>query len=259
MGRLDTRIAIVTGGGSGIGQATALRFAEEGASVMIADINITGAAETRSMIETRFGTPVTIHQTDVSQPDSVQAMVAETVRVLGTPTILVNNAGIATGDSLQLHEVDPAVWDRIQAVNLRGPFLCCKYVIPRMMAAGGGSIINIASAAAVGMAPRAAYAASKGGVVALTRSIAFQYGGKNIRCNAICPGAVETALARQARASGTYKVPIVEALIQRRAEPEEIANAVLFLASDESAFITSDVLLLDGGALRLRKEEILPD
>lgn len=256
--RLAGKVALITGACGGIGTEAAKIFAQHGASLMLTDLNDARLAETADMLRDdgylQASAKISYAAGDVSNAASVAAVAAKAEADLGPVTVLLNNAGITTGDMLQLHEVAEEDFDRIMAVNLKGPFLFCKYVLPQMMTAGGGSVVNIASAAALGMAPRAAYAASKGGVASLTRSLAFQYGKFGIRVNAICPGPVDTPLSRAARASGMYKEMIVQSLVDRRANPEEMANIALFLASDEASFITGDLIAADGGALRLRKE-----
>lgn len=254
MNRLAGKVAIVTGAGSGIGRGIALRFAEEGAQVVVADIAEAAAAETVSLIQAAGGAAAAV-RSDVSDAESTTELAAAANAAFGGIDVLVNNAGISFGDTLKLHELEQDAWQRIMNINLTGPFLCCKAVLPTMIERGGGSIVNIASAAAIGMAPRAGYAASKGGVVALTRSVAFQYGEHNIRSNAICPGPVETPMSNAVRASGMYDDDgIVDLSIRRRGLPLDIANAALYLASDESRYVTSDIIPVDGGALRLRAE-----
>ena len=253
MDRLQNKVAVITGSGSGIGRGMALEFASEGARVVVADFSEEGGRETVRLIE-RAGGEALFQQVNVTSADDVQRMVKNVVATYGTITTLVNNAGISAGDTLYLHEATEEVWDRIFDINAKGVFICCKYVLPVMMENGGGAIVNIASAAAVGMGPRAAYAASKGAVASLTRSLAFQYGTHNIRANAICPGPVETPMSRASRESGLYKERIIESTVDRMGQPEDIAYAAVFLASDESSFITSDLLVVDGGATRLKKE-----
>lgn len=255
MNRLQGKVSIITGAGSGIGRGIAEKFAEEGSAVVVADASPAGGEETVELIRAAGGT-ANFQQVDVTSAGDVERLVQDTIERYGEISVLVNNAGISSGDTLRIHEVTEEAWDRIMNVNLKGVFFCCKYVLPAMLSRGGGSIVNIASAAALGMGPRAAYAASKGGVASLTRSIAFQYGEYNIRANAICPGPVDTPMSRAARANGTYsQAPIVDLAIDRRGEPEDIAYAALYLASDESKYVTSDMVLVDGGAMRLRAEQ----
>lgn len=256
--RLAGKVALITGACGGIGTEAAKIFAQNGASLMLTDLDegrlATLADSLRDEGYLQAGAKVSFAAGDVASGASVSAVAAKAEADLGPVTVLLNNAGITNGDLLQMHEVKDEDFDRIMAVNLKGPFLFCKYILPQMMRAGHGSVVNIASAAALGMAPRAVYAASKGGVATMTRSIAFQYGKFGIRANAICPGPVDTPMSRAARASGMYKEMIVQSLVDRRANPEEMANIALFLASDEASFISGDLIAADGGALRLRKE-----
>lgn len=254
MGRVDGKVTVVTGAGSGIGRGIAHRFAQEGASVVVADVSESAAAETAASIEERGGAALA-QCVDVAAAEDVARLVSTVTETYGGIDVLVNNAGISFGDTLRVHELEQDAWARIMDVNLTGVFLCCKHTLPAMIARGGGSIVNIASAAAIGMAPRAAYAASKGGVVAFTRSLAFQYGEYGIRANAICPGPVETPMSNAVRASGMYDDDgIVDLAIKRRGTPDDIANTALYLGSDEARYVTSDVIPVDGGALRLRAE-----
>lgn len=255
MNRMADKVTIVTGAGSGIGRAIAERLAAEGSTVVVADFAPEGGQETVDLI-TASGGVASFQQVDVTKFADVERMVAATVASYGKVSALVNNAGISAGDQLRIHEVTEEVWDRIMNVNMKGVFNCCKAVLPVMMEQGGGSVVNIASAAAITMGPRAAYAASKGGVLSFTRSIALQYGEYRIRANAICPGPIDTPMSRAARSNGLYASSgIVDSAAGRRGDPIDIANAVLFLASDESKFVTADALVVDGGAMRLRAEQ----
>lgn len=251
--RLAGKVALITGACGGIGGTTAALFAAHGARLMLTDLDAGKLAALADDLRGQ-GAKVSFAAGDVSNGESVAAVAAQAEAELGPVTVLVNNAGIAAGDQLQLHEVAEADFDRIMSVNVKGTFLFAKHILPQMIAAGGGSVVNVASAAALGMAPRAAYAASKGAVASMTQSLAFQYGKYGIRVNAICPGPVDTELSRRARAEGLYKEMIVQSLLDRRAEASEIANLALFLASEEAGFVSGDILAIDGGALRLRKE-----
>ena len=250
MSRLADKICVITGGGSGIGQATALCFAAEGAKVVVADINPNAASETSRLIE-KNGAAALAVTVDVTQAASVQKMLHKAVEVFGRIDVLVNNAGF--GLAATVEETDEADWDRLMAVNLKGVFLGCKYVVPIMRRQGGGVIVNTASVLAlVGVQDRAAYCASKGGVAALTRAVALDHVRDGIRVNCVAPGSVETPYWTDIFAKSNDVAALRKNLEQRHpmerlARPEEIAKAVLFLASDESSFCTGSTLVVDGG------------
>jgi NAD(P)-dependent dehydrogenase (short-subunit alcohol dehydrogenase family) len=248
--RLKDRVSIVTGAGSGIGRGIALCFASEGAKVVIADSASVSGEETMSMINAAGGKSIFV-KTDVSMAKEVKEMVQSTVEFFGPPAILCNNAGIMGGDG----PLDPITnlseekWDQIINVNLKGTFLCCKHVLPEMIKRGGGSVINISSVAGISVAPHGAYAASKAGIIGLTKSIAFQFARQNIRANVICPGAVSTAGAIESRKVKGYRKSPVSKLMSRAGTPDDIAHAALYLASDESSYATASVFTIDGGML----------
>jgi NAD(P)-dependent dehydrogenase (short-subunit alcohol dehydrogenase family) len=247
--RLAGKVAIVTGSASGIGQAIARLFAEEGARVTVMDRDEVGGNRTVETIRAHQGQAVFV-KADVSKYAEVQSAVATTINQAGQLDILVNNAAIQTLATLV--DTSEEVWDRIHSVNLKGVFLACKSAIPEMLRTGRGSIINIASVLGFVADPDlAAYCAAKGGVIALTKVAALTYGAQGIRVNCICPGDVETPLVQ----SYFDKDPNPERLrqtvyskyaLRRIASPNEIANAALFLASDESSFVTGSTLVVDG-------------
>lgn len=253
MNRLTDRVAIVTGSGSGIGRATAHALAREGASVVIADLDAESATTVAEEI-TETGGRALAHRVDVSDEVGIRAMVEAAVDAFGGLDILHNNAA-ALGDTSPGRDVDVAsidveVWDRAMAVNLRGVMLGCKHAIPRLLERGGGSIINTSSGAALrGDLTIPAYAVSKGGVNTLTLYVAAQYGKSGIRCNAIAPGLILSHPVE--RFGGADYVAMLQEhhLTPRVGTPDDIANAVVFLASDEASFITGQILSVDGGIL----------
>jgi len=249
VGRVEGKIAIVTGAGSGIGRATARLLAREGAAVVIADLNPDGGEETARQIREDGGSAL-FARTDVSRPEDVQQMVATTLDRFERLDILHNNAYWAP---LYRPLVDTAEeeWDRTLDVTLKGVFLGCKYAIPPMIERGGGVIVNTASTAALAASPQfAAYMAAKGGVVALTRSVAMDYGASGIRCNAVCPGLIETPATAPVLADPERRQWLTsKLLVGRIGRPEDIAQAVVYLASDESSFMTGQTLVVDGGRL----------
>ena len=242
---LKGKVAIVTGGASGIGRATAILFAREGAKIVIADYNPKGSQETREMIKEEGG-KATFIETDVSKPGDVERMVEETVRIYGRLDILFNNAGI--GETAKVTEASLDHWERVLAINLRGVFLGCKYAIPKMIENGGGSIIDNASILAeVGFSEAAAYSASKHGVVGLTKTIALDYAADGIRANTVCPGFIRTPMVTEGLDQQTREYIATLHPLARMGEPEEVAEAALFLASERSSFITGTCLFVDGG------------
>jgi NAD(P)-dependent dehydrogenase (short-subunit alcohol dehydrogenase family) len=242
--RLASKVGIVTGGGTGIGRATALRFAQEGAKVIVANrTESTGRDTVRAIVEA--GGEAMWVRADVAREEDVQAMVETAIKAYGRLDILFNNAAIQTfGTAVSLQ---PAQWDELVDINLKGMFLGAKYAVPCMASQGGGSIINHSSVLGlVGDPQLIAYCAAKAGIIGMTRSMAQAHGPEGIRVNALCPGDVETYIVRQYFDAARRHVSSQYAL-RRIAQPEEIANVALFLASDESSFITGTCIVADGG------------
>lgn len=248
-GSFDGKVVIVTGGNSGIGRATALRFAAEGASVVIAARRIDACESTVAAIRAAGGRALAI-PTDVTHEDQVETLVARTVKEFGRVDAAFNNAG--TGGVTLLHECTNELFDRIHATNLRGLFHCMKYEIRAMLAAGGGVIVNNSSAAGlVGHALSAPYASSKHAVIGLTRSAALQYVKANIRVNAVCPGVIGTPLVERAGASIADGMEwfLAQQPGGTAGNPMDVAEAVLFLCSDGARFVTGAALPVDGGMI----------
>ena len=248
MGRLEEKVAAITGAGSGIGRASALLFAEEGAQVIAADRDETAAMAVVEEIRSRGGDATSV-RTDVSDPEQVEAMVAAAVEIYGRLDVLFNNAGIQ-GELATTADCTIENWEQVITINLRGVFLGMKYAIPQMLKRGGGVIINTASAAGLIAFPGApAYAAAKGGVLQLTRTAAIEYARQGIRVNAICPGAIWTPLMENLVAGNETMRKMMEAQepLGRFGRPEEIARMALFLASSEASFCTGAPFIVDGG------------
>jgi NAD(P)-dependent dehydrogenase (short-subunit alcohol dehydrogenase family) len=245
MGRLDNKVAIITGAASGIGRATARRFAAEGAKVVVADMAV---GEGTDLATELHGTYVNVN---VADEDSVKAMYAKVIDVYGGVDVLFNNAGISPADDDSILTTDLDAWRRVQDVNLTSVYLCCKYGIPLLLERGGGSIINTASFVAVlgSATSQISYTASKGGVLSMSRELGVQFARQGIRVNALCPGPVNTPLLQELFAKDPERAArrLIHVPMGRFAEPDEIASAVLFLASDDSSFITASTFLVDGG------------
>ncbi len=248
MGRLQDKVAIVTGAGSGIGRGIALLFAKEGAGVVVADIDVAGGDETVKLIRADGGEAV-FSKSDVSRTSDVEELVKLTTGNYRRLDILVNNAGIMAAEPRFLSDMSEEAWERTINVNLKGVFLCCKHCLPALMKAGRGSIINISSIAAVRRSPNYAYAASKGGIVAFTQSLALQYGEYEIRANAVCPGAVTTPGIIARRKKGNT-IDFTTRLLKKEGTPKDIGYICVYLASDESAYVTGSTFVIDGGSTR---------
>ena len=247
MGRLDDKVAIITGAGMGMGRAAAILFAKEGAKVVVDDIVVATGEETVRMIKEAGGEAIFI-KADVSKAEDVQNMVKTAVSTYGKLDVLYNNAGIA-GEATPTEGCTEENWEKTITVNLKGVWLGMRYAIPEMIKTGGGSIINTASQAAErGMTNLPAYTASKGGVLSLSRATAMECAKKNIRINVINPGSIATpmvlAMPDEAKESFVAGIPM-----GRFGEPEEVARAALFLASDDSSHITGHALAVDGGMI----------
>jgi NAD(P)-dependent dehydrogenase (short-subunit alcohol dehydrogenase family) len=244
--RLDGKVALITGGGSGMGKVASELFASEGARVVLTDVNDEAGEATASGI----GDAAHYVHADVSKDAEAQAMVAATIDRFGRLDVLYNNAGIMPLDDASITEADGAIWDAVLAVNVKGVAFGCKYGIPAMLATGGGAIINVASFVAwMGAATsQTAYTASKGAVLAMTREIAVEYARTGIRCNALCPGPIETPLLLALLSDDAKKQRrFVHIPMGRLGHAEELAKAALFLASDDSSYMTGASLIVDGG------------
>lgn len=244
-GRLQDKVAVITGAGSGIGLASARRLASEGAKVVCVDIDDLAGKAAADDVGGIF-----VHA-DVTADADVRAMYAVAVETFGGLDIAFNNAGISPPDDDSILTTEIDAWRRVQEVNLTSVYLCCKYAIPHMQARGGGSIINTASFVAVmgSATSQISYTASKGGVLAMSRELGVQFARERIRVNALCPGPVNTPLLQELFAKDPERAArrLVHIPVGRFAEPEEIAAAVAFLASDDSSFITASSFLVDGG------------
>jgi len=244
-GRLASKTAVITGGCSGIGLATARRFAEEGAHVVVADIDDSRGEQVAEEIGGLY-----VH-TEVTDKEQVDALFARAKETYGSVDVAFNNAGISPPDDDSILDTDLDAWRRVQEVNLTSVYLCCKAVLPYMLEQKRGSIINTASFVAVmgAATSQISYSASKGGVLSMTRELGVQFAREGVRVNALCPGPVNTPLLKELFAADAERAArrLVHVPMGRFGEPEEMANAVLFLASDESSFMTASTFLVDGG------------
>jgi NAD(P)-dependent dehydrogenase (short-subunit alcohol dehydrogenase family) len=245
--RLAGKVCVITGAGGGMGREAAILFAAEGARVCVADMNLDAAEETVTLCDGEaFASRV-----DVAQEAEVEAMLRAAATRFGGIDVLYNNAGISPDDDASVLETSVDAWERVQAVNTRGVFLCCKHGIPHLLERGGGSVINVASFVAVlgAATSQISYSASKGAVLSMSRELAVQFARQGVRVNALCPGPVETPLLLNI--FGDDPAALERRRIHwpmgRLAKPREIANAALFLASDESSYVNGTTFLVDGG------------
>ena len=246
-GRLDGKVCVITGAGGGMGREAAVRFTQEGAKVCAADLDLEGAEETVRLCS---GDSFAV-RANVAEEADVQAMMAAAAARFGGIDVLYNNAGISPDDDASALETSVEAWDRVQAVNTRGVFLCCKHGIPYLLERGGGSVINVASFVAIlgAATSQISYSASKGAVLSMSRELGVQFARQGVRVNALCPGPVETPLLLNIFGDNP------DALERRRihwpmgrlAKPPEIVNAALFLASDEASYVNAATFLVDGG------------
>ncbi|AXI10220.1 short-chain dehydrogenase [Oceanobacillus zhaokaii] len=246
--RLQDKVAIITGGGGDIGRASAIRFAMEGAKVMIADISEEAGVETVKLIK-RNGGEAAFIKSDMTIPIDVENLIQETIDAYGHLDILFNNAGVNSKEK-KLPDISLEEWQKVMDINITGVFLGMKYAIPKMEP--GSSIINTTSIAGIkGQKLVSAYSASKSSVIALTKTAATEFGRNNIRVNAIAPGIIDTNMVEDWKKTDKWPVLSTANALKRIGKPEEIANAVLFLASDEASFITGETLIIDGGTLNI--------
>jgi NAD(P)-dependent dehydrogenase (short-subunit alcohol dehydrogenase family) len=249
--RLAGKVALITGAGSGMGRVAALTFAREGARVVAAEINAQAGRETEALARAE-GLEVAFHQADVAREADCNGMVDFAERTFGRLDVLYNNAGVFLEQDGSVLDTEEAVWDKVLAINVKGVAFGCKYGIPALERAGGGSVINVSSfVALLGCSvPQDAYTASKGAVISLTKSLAVQFGPRGIRANAICPGTIETPLMTDWLLTNpdAKAVRIARYPSGRFGKPEDIVNLAVYLASDESSWTNGAVIVVDGGA-----------
>ena len=252
MKEFEGKTAIVTGAAQGIGESTAMLLAKKGAAVAVVDKNVQGAEEVVARIE-GLGSEGLAIQADVTNVDEIQASVETTVSTLGRLDVLVNNASDIAEvimQDLDVVSTDLECWDRSYAVNLRAPAAACKFAIPHMIESGGGSIINISSVNALaGDLVRCAYSATKAGLIMLSKSVATQFGHQGLRCNAVCPGLVLSPPAFAQENEPFLKIVDDSILTPHRGKPTDLANLIVFLASDEAAYVTGQTIAADGGLM----------
>jgi NAD(P)-dependent dehydrogenase (short-subunit alcohol dehydrogenase family) len=249
MGRLENKVALITGGASGMGMVASQLFASEGARVVLTDVDDDAGEQVAEKIRGDGGEATYVHA-DVSSESDAKAMVETAVGTYGRLTVLYNNAGVMLADDGSVHSTDESIWDTTLAINVKGVAHGCKYGIPAMIESGGGSVINVASFVAwMGAATsQTAYTASKGAVLAMTREMAVEYARKGVRCNALCPGPIETQLLLALLSDEQKKQRrFVHIPMGRLGKAEELAKAALFLASDDSSYMTGASLIVDGG------------
>ena len=248
MGRLDGKVCVITGAGGGMGREAAILFTEEGAKVCVADVNGAAAEETASLCAEGSAFAFAV---DVADEEQVAAMMRETAQRYGGIDVLYNNAGISPDDDASVLDTSVEAWQRVQDVNAKGVFLCCKHGIPYLLERGGGSVINVASfVALVGAATsQISYTASKGAVLSLSKELGVQFARQGVRANALCPGPVETPLLLRiwSETPGAAERRLVHVPMGRMAKPREIVNAALFLARDESSYVNAATFVVDGG------------
>lgn len=246
MGRLDGKVVVITGAAGGIGREAAIMFSAEGAQVCVADVDEDAGGKTASECRDAF-----FQRVDVTDSASVEAMYAATVEQYGGVDVLYNNAGVMPADDASILDTEPDAWDRVQAVNTKGVYLCCRHGIPRLLSRGGGSVINVSSfVALMGAATsQISYTASKGAVLSMSRELAVQFARQGVRVNALCPGPVETPMLMRLFSDdpAAYERRRVHLPMGRLASAQEIAAAALFLASDESSYVNGTTFLVDGG------------
>ncbi len=247
-GRVEGKVCVITGAGGGMGRDAAQLFTEQGARVAVADVSLDAAEETAALCAA--GTAFAV-RVDVADEVGVRDLMAATAKRFGGIDVLYNNAGISPEDDASILETEVDAWQRVQDVNTKGVFLCCKHGIPHLLERGGGSVINVASFVAIlgAATSQISYTASKGAVLSLSRELAVQFARQGVRVNALCPGPVETPLLLRIFGDdpAAYERRRIHLPMGRLAKPREIVNAALFLASDESSYVNGSTFLVDGG------------